>query len=214
MEHACAKCGASVEDGVAFCPQCRAPQIRVVTVEPPPGEAAVSPLPPPTSVFSPTRAHPAPVFWTRAVPAAAVGGMIGLLGTFIPFGALGPAYALGGAVAVFMYRARTHIVPSPRAGAKIGAASGAVAFLIFAVIVLATYFRDPDPLRKVFAQVIAQLSARGSDPQVIQQLNDLLNAPGGLGSLTLYLLVVLLVIFLIGFSIGGALCAAYLRRGR
>ncbi|MGH9648361.1 MAG: hypothetical protein ACRD4E_16270, partial [Bryobacteraceae bacterium] len=29
MEHPCKKCGAEVEDGTPFCPQCRAPQIHV-----------------------------------------------------------------------------------------------------------------------------------------------------------------------------------------
>lgn len=152
------------------------------------------------------------MLWSHALPAAAVGGALGFLGMFIPFGALGPAYALGGALAILMYRTRTHMLPSPKAAAKIGAASGGFAFLIFAIIFLATYVYDPETLRKMFTQAITQWSARGYDPQGVQQATDMLNSPGGLGTLTTYLLVACLLIFLVGFSVGGALCAAYLRR--
>ena len=205
-----------MEDGVAFCPQCRAPQIRVVTVESPPGEAAVGQLPQGGSGVLPPlhRQLPATVSWSHALPAAAVGGVLGFLAMFIPFGALGPAYAIGGALAILMYRTRTHVLPSPKAGARIGAASGGFAFLIFAIIFLATYVYDPETLRKMFTQAITQWSARGYDPQGVQQVTEMLNSPGGLGTLTTYLLVACLVIFLVGFSAGGALCAAYLRRRR
>lgn len=141
-----------------------------------------------------------------------MGGVLGFLGMFIPFGAVGPAYAIGGALAILMYRTRTHLLPTPRAGAKIGAASGGFAFLIFAIMFLATYVYHPETVQNMFTQAITQWSARGYDPQGMQQATDLLNTPGGLGTLTTYLLVACLVIFLVGFSVGGALCAAYLRR--
>ena len=40
MEQSCYKCGSVVEEGVPFCPQCSAPQIRVVIAEPVPAPLA------------------------------------------------------------------------------------------------------------------------------------------------------------------------------
>jgi hypothetical protein len=213
MEHPCAKCSATVEDGMAFCPHCRAPQIRVVTVETSTGETTPPRFSQATpGMISSLRLPQPPILWNQALPAAAVGGAVGFLSMFVPFGALGPAYLLGGALAVLIYRWRAHILPAPGGGAKIGAASGAFGSLIIAIIFVGAYVYNPEELRKVFMQAVTQLSARGYDAQHIQQATDMLNSSSGLASFTVFLLVTFFIIFVAGASIGGALCVAYLRR--
>jgi hypothetical protein len=138
--------------------------------------------------------------------------VIGFLSMFIPFLAFGPSYAIGGAAAVFIYWTRSRRWVIPAAGAKIGAASGAFVFLIFAVVITSAYFYHPEGLRQVFSDSMSQLSARGYESQGAQQLIEMLNTSQGLGTLVAYLLAVLMILCVAGSLIGGALCAAYLRR--
>jgi len=214
MEHPCARCSAVVEDGVAFCPHCRAPQIRVLTSEP-----VFEGLPQTAAIPSEGRmpAHPLRtsfVSWPHALPAAALGGVTAIVALMIPMAAWGPAYVVGGAIAVLLYRRRVRVPLASGAGAKIGAASGGFSFLILAIMMLAMYVYHPDDLRKGITDSLAQLSAKGYDAQGAQQAIDILNNPGGLGYFLVAGMTMLLVIFLAASSIGGALCAAYLRKSK
>src|SRR5258708_20404784 len=103
-----------VEQGVPFCKQCRAPQIRVLGVEPEPlpaarpGESSPDVLPPPSLPILPP---PFPLAstgggqWSRALPGAALGGVFSLLALVIPYAVLGPPFLLGGVLALLLYRA-------------------------------------------------------------------------------------------------------------
>jgi hypothetical protein len=201
-----------VEDGVAFCPHCRAPQIRVLTAEPL-AEGVTQTISMLAEGRMPT--HPLRtsfVSWPQALPAAALGGVTAIVALMIPLAAWGPAYLAGGAIAVLLYRRRVRVPLATGAGAKIGAASGAFSFLILSIMMLAMYVYHPDELRKGITDSLGQLSARGYDAQGTQQAIDILNNPGGLGFFLVAGMIMLLVVFLAASSIGGALCAAYLRR--
>jgi len=212
MEHPCAKCSAVVEDGVAFCPHCRAPQIRVQT-----SESVAEGVPQTLPMSSdgrpaPRLLLPSSVSWPQALPAAALGGVTAIVALMIPLAAWGPAYAVGGAIAVLLYRRRIHTQLTAGAGAKIGAASGGFSFLILCVMMLAMYVYHPDELQKGIADALAQLSAKGYDPQGAQQAIEVLKNPGGLGFFLVAGMTMLLAVFVAASSIGGALCAAYLRK--
>src|SRR5574340_280392 len=123
MDHGCHKCGARVEDGVAFCPQCGAPQIRVSalehTSEPLPSEApGASALAQPAAPQagpqpSAVPAGPATLQWGQAVPAAASAGVL----------------------VVVLYRRRFPTgTLTPRLGAKVGAVAGLFGFGAFTVL--------------------------------------------------------------------------------
>jgi hypothetical protein len=101
---------------------------------------------------------------------------------------------------------------TPLAGAKIGAASGGFGFSILAIITIATYVYHSDELRKAMADAVHQMTARGSDPQSAQQALEFLKTQEGLGFFVAFGLAMLLLIFVISSSIGGALCASWLRR--
>jgi zinc ribbon protein len=222
VEHPCHKCGAAVEDGTPFCKQCGAPQIRVPGVEtqeppaiepsPPTASASAPELPSLPGLISPD-SRPAGVEWAHALPGAALGGAFSLLAAIVPYAIFGPAFLAGGAVAVILYR--RHLkngVPSPGAGAQIGAASGAFGFLFFAIPAVATLVYRPDELRQGMLDNLAHYTSRGYDPQKIQQVQDVLKSPQGLNFFVTFVLFVLFLMFVLGSSIGGALYAAWARK--
>jgi len=143
-----------------------------------------------------------------------MGGVISIVTVLLlPIMGWGPAYVLGGAVAVFIYRLRArNVVLTPGAGAKVGAASAGFGFGIMAIILVGTYVYHPDDLRKLMTDTITQMTARGADPQAAQQMMELLKTPEGLGLFVAFSLSMLFLVFVIASSVGGALCASWLRR--
>ena len=208
MEHPCYKCGAAVEDGTAFCPQCNAPQIRVGLGDSDAERMAPSELP--------SRIAPATgtVQWSRALPASALGAVIAALLMFIPLGAFGLGMGAGGILSVLFYRRRTPGVDvTPGMGARIGLLTGALGFGIFAVFTAmeVLVFHSGGELRAALLQAIQQSAARSSDPQA-QQLLEYLKTPPGLALMMGLGLFLMLLVFLILSSIAGAITAALLRR--
>jgi hypothetical protein len=210
-----------VEDGVPFCKQCRAPQIRVMGIESspvasteaganPPGLLTPPPLPLPPPVPPPLRSG---VQWSRALPGAALGGVFSLLALVIPYAIFGPAFMLGGALAVMLYRRNLGgILPAPGAGARIGAASGGFGFLYSAVMAIATLVYRPAEVRQGMLDNLSQMVGRGYDPQKVAQVQELIKTPDGLAFFVVFGLFVMLVVMVAGSSIGGALYAAWVRK--
>jgi hypothetical protein len=224
MEHPCSKCGSPVTDGVPFCPHCKAPQIRVpgfdaeaqATSAPISGEHEVS-------YGSRTTAPPPPpqlgVLWHQALPAAAIGGVVSITTLFLtsgmPLVALGPAYAFGGAVAVFIYVYRARLqsaIITVADGAKIGAASGGFAFLVIAIIAVGMYVYHVDFYRNPLSEQIGRMTAQGYDPQVLERLQAAIKTDQGLILLIVVGLTMIWAVFITAATIGGALCASWLRR--
>ena len=207
VEHACYQCGASVEDGIAFCPQCNAPQIRV-------GGEALGPPPAETLPASSTPAGATGIQWAQALPAAAQAGLISAVLMFVPFAGFGLGMAAAGVLAVLFYRRRTPLGEiTAGMGAKLGALSGTLGFGIFAVFtaVQLLVFHSGGELRAAMLEAIQQSAARSADPQA-QQLLEYLKSPAGLALMMGVGLAFMLVIFLIFSSLGGALGAVLLRR--
>lgn len=234
MEHACYKCGGSVEDGVPFCPHCSAPQIRVAglaekepekePVTPPltpgtPGEiqppARPVPLsseewqrPPVVTPVSPTR-----IEWSKAVPGAILGGvLVALLSGVLPF----PVFFVflwmlaGGWIAALLYKRRARVAITPGMGARVGAAAGVIGFVLFAILTLIDFLvLGAGKLRAALIESIQQAAARNPDPRA-QELLHRLTSPEGLAVLVSLSLAMFLVAFIVLSSAGGALFA-YLR---
>jgi hypothetical protein len=198
-----------VEDGIAFCPQCGAPQIRVG------GDQALAPaeisreLPGP-SAYAGTTA----IVWSQALPSAALAGLVAALLMFIPLGAFGLGMIAAGVLAVLFYRRRD---PSSNLtagmGARLGALSGTLGFAIFAIFTAmeVLVFHSGGELRSALLQAIQQSAARSSDPQA-QQIVEYLKSPPGLALVMGLGLVVMFVVFLAFSTLGGALGAALMRR--
>lgn len=211
MEHPCYRCGAAVDDGVAFCPQCNAPQIRVAATDaaPRPGVEAV-PVP---------GGHPGPspagaIQWSQALPATALGGLIAALALSIPLGAFALGMLAAGALSVVFYHRRNPAAAvTPAVGARLGAVSGVLGFGILALLIAieVAVFRSGQELRAALLDALKQSAARNPDPQA-QQLLQYLNTPQGLALVVVLLLIVVFLIFLTLSTLGGALGAALWRR--
>jgi hypothetical protein len=219
-----------------FCKQCGAPQIRVPGMEatttaepkadsseslPPPPLSGSATLPSPpgrprvTDFPSPPPPPPARagVLWSRALPSAALAGVFSLLAMVIPYAIFGPAFMMGGALAVMLYR--RHLggtAPPPGVGAKIGAASGGFGFLFSAVMAIATLVYRPAEVRQDMLNNLSQMVGRGYDPKKVALVQDLVRTPDGLAFFVGFGLLVMLVVMVAGSSIGGALYAAWVRK--
>lgn len=208
MEHPCYKCGANVEDGVPFCTQCNAPQIRV--------GGAVAEAISPAEMSGPSfqTQSGTSIQWSDGLPAAALAGLVAAFLMFIALGVFGLGLIGCGALSVVLYRRRNPTSNlSPGMGAQLGAVSGIFGFGIFAILsaVGMLVFRNGVEMRKALLDAIAQSAARSPDPQV-EKAFEYLKTPPGLALMMALSLAVLLVAFLILSSIGGAVGAAMMRR--
>jgi hypothetical protein len=208
VEHPCHKCGAAVEDGTAFCPQCNAPQIRVGFGDSDSDSFSLAP-----GVTIPI--GKGAIQWSQALPAAGLAGLISALLMFIPLGALGFGMITGGILAVLFYRRRHPGEMSAGMGARLGLVSGVFGFGVFAVFtaIEVLVFHSGSQLRAALLEAIQQSAARSSEPQA-QQWLEYFKTPPGLALIMGLGLLLTFVIFLILSSLGGALTAALLRRKR
>ncbi len=206
MEQPCYKCGASVEEGVAFCPQCNAPQIRVAVPEPaldgePASDTRLSPS------YEPTAARARELRFPEAWWAAGLGVMAGAIPVVILFG-LPPGLGMmvAGFLAVVFYRRRlTPRGVSVGLGARLGALCGllASAALALGVAVAATVFHQGERMHKGLLDLMQQSWAPPS-PQVI----EVLKTPTGI----VVLAVVSIFSALLFGTLGGTIGAAILGR--
>jgi hypothetical protein len=219
MEHPCHKCGQAVEDGVAFCSHCGAPQIRVAMAQAP--EAALSVN---EAVLSADHvgapgtealAHGSyTVYWPHALPACAIAALVAAL--LMCLGLMVPILAMLGAgfLAVVLYRRRTSGgFLKAWTGAQIGAASGLFSFGMAAIIeaVAVAVFRSGGQIRGKMLEAIQQASSRTSDPQA-QQVFDYFKSPAGMAVMMVFVLVFALLSFILMGGIGGALGGVFFGR--
>jgi hypothetical protein len=210
VEHTCYQCSAPVEEGVAFCPQCNAPLIRVsLPVES--SSPDTTPLPPP-ALSRPSVVGPGTIQWSRALAPTALAGLIAFLLLPFFFGAFGLGMILAGILSAVFYCWRTAGVSlTPGMGMRLGALSGLFGFLpvlFFAGsgIVVA----NGSELRKAI-QLAVERSAHASDPQS-QQLLDFVHTQLGLTVFVTASMIFVLIIMVVLTGLGGAIAAALLRR--
>lgn len=200
-----------MEEGVPFCPECNAPQIRVA------GEAASPPLPPGTPGEVQPPAQPVPlsqgqakisINWSKALPAAAAAGVLISIALVVPLAIFFLWMLAGGALAVALYRRSNPGLISPGAGARIGAVGGLVGYILFALAysVLLLVSHGGGQLRDELIRRIQEVAARNPDPQA-QQLMQKMMTPEALAFIIAAGLVLFLFCFLTLSSIGGAIGA-------
>lgn len=219
MEQACYKCGQTVEEGVAFCPHCSAPQIRVVIAEPAPpplafagAAASQDPDALPASQTVPVLALP--MQWSQALKpcalAALIASMLVLLGLY-------PAVAMlsAGFLAVVFYRQRRPGTPL-RAfeGARLGVLAGIFCssiislFLAVAVTIPDVRAKMQDEAIQSEQKVAAWLPANPS----IQASIDQLKTPRGFITTLIEASIAFFVLSTLLAGLGGALGGAVFRR--
>jgi hypothetical protein len=203
-----------VEQGTAFCPQCRAPQIRVAVPEIviPSGiasDSTVTSLPAYFGAPLTTR-----IEWSQALPATVLAGLITALLMMTPLAYFGFGMLIGGSLSVVFYRRRVPVANvTPGMGARLGMVSGILGGGIFAALlsVGTTLFHAWDNVRAKLIEVVEQTAARNPDPQT-QQALEFFKSPDGIVLLLTTALIGALIAFVIFSGLGGALGAAFLRR--
>ena len=223
MEHACHKCGKPVEDGVPFCPQCGAPQIRVMAAV-----QASSPTSVPGRLNE--RQFPAPPVtlgelssgtWSRAWWSANLAAGLGALGALVVAVATGLpqlgflAWMLGGGMlGVVIYRRRQHLAHlTAGMGARLGAMAGLMGFVIFGLLSLVQMLalRGTGQLQAALEQALKASAARSGNPEAQQMVQQFLT-PEGMRTLLILGILLMLVMFLALSSLGGVIAAAFSRR--
>jgi hypothetical protein len=214
VEYPCHQCGATVEQGTAFCPQCRAPQIRVTVPENFASpeiatDGAISSLPPYFGSPLGTR-----IEWSQALPATALAGLIAAVLMMTPLAGFGLGMLVGGSLSVVFYRRRIPVATvTPGMGARLGMVSGILGGSIFAALLSigTILFHAWDTIRGKLIEVVDQTAARNPDPQS-QQALEFFKSPDGIALLLASALIGTLVAFVIFSGLGGAIGAALLRR--
>ena len=143
--------------------------------------------------------------------------MAGLVASFLmlfPLGAFGLGMILAGILSVVFYRWRNPgSALTPGMGARLGAMSGLLGFVMFLLFtaISASVLGGGAQLRQALQQAVEQSASRTTDPQA-QHMLDFFRTAQGLALVMIAGMAVALVAFLILTSLGGAIGATLLRR--
>ncbi|MFL6299103.1 MAG: hypothetical protein ACJ71N_00680 [Terriglobales bacterium] len=205
MQHPCHQCGAPVDDGTPFCKQCKAPQIRVVTVP----QSDIEPLrmPEPEDAPEPTlpSVQSSPIDWRSAWPSAFfVAVPAGLLAF-----ALNPLFFLwtfgAGALSVSSYRKRTQAPVTRAMALRLGLFSGVVAFAVFLSVFLMAMARPEfsSALRQQMKTTVDRVAQQNPAPNS-QKTAEILTSPDGFATMILLVNGMFAVLFIV-FAVIGAM---------
>src|SRR5271166_4874295 len=193
VEHPCYRCQALIDEGIAFCPHCGAPQIRVVPPEenmpasppatPSPNAPAEFPLPtqPPPSWPPGTMPYALSpgVQWNVAWQGALMAGAGAAVLTAVPIVSLGCClWMLGaGALSVALYQRRAPgTVITPGTGMKLGALAGVFGFAINAVVTTVSFvtFRSNSDFRRAMQEQMEKQMGSNPDPKVQEMMQRMI----------------------------------------
>jgi hypothetical protein len=218
MEQPCYKCRQAVEEGVAFCPHCSAPQIRVVIAEPAPPSLAFATAADsqdsavlPASQTLPVLALP--MQWSQALRPCALAALVASLLRFMGLNPFVAMFSVGFLAVVFYRQRRREIMIKATAGAGLGALGGLLWFAMSSVLeaLIVIFLHKGPELRNELIVRIQQAASQTSDPQV-QAVFERLKTQGGLEVLMLTGLVFAFLASIVLGGLGGALGGAILGR--
>ena len=216
-----------MEDGVPFCPNCGAPQIRVAIARDEPaslpgtsdGEqpaAETITAQHANDAYSATEAARSAKYERRVVIfsalAAGFAAGMGTLVPFVPFITL--CMVAAGGIAITLYKRRLpYVSVPPRRGFRIGALAGFFGFLLNATMsafgMLSAENRAA--LRDAMQERLKEALSVNSDPsaqQMVKNLGAMISTPGGLAALFAISLGLFGLIFVFLGGVGGAIGAA------
>jgi len=210
-----------VEDGVAFCLHCGAPQIRISGLRPqqenslPAGERTdqlTSPLPdafgelPPVAESLRFR-QPSGVRWPEAARSAFLAGCLLTLAMAVPYAAplawFFVATIAAGGLAAALYARRSRLALTPARGARLGMLGGLAGWVTWVTICVLVLSLGGGQLIAGLRQAMQQKLAASSSPQA----QVILSSPGGMATILVLSSLMVLVIVLICSAIGGAVGA-------
>lgn len=218
MEQPCYKCGQTVEEGIAFCPHCSAPQIRVIVAEPLP-VAAISPsgaVAQDSAVLPASQTVPVlalPMQWSQAVKPCALAALVASLLMSLGLNPFVAMISVGFLAVVFYRQFRPGTLIKAASGAGIGALSGLFWFAMSSILeaVIVIFLHKGQEIRNQLIERIQQAATQTSDPQV-QAMFDRFKTPGGLEFLMILGLIFALIAAIVLGGLGGALGGAIFGR--
>jgi len=218
MEQPCYKCGQIVEEGIAFCPHCSAPQIRVVIAEPAlnPLVFAAATTSQESAILPASQTLPVlalPMQWSQALRPCALAALVASLLMAMGLNPFVTMFSVGFLAVVFYRQRRQESVIKGTAGAKLGAFAGLLWFAISSVLeaLLVIFLHKGPELRNEMIVRIQQAASQTTDPQLLS-LFDRLKSESGLEVLMLTGLLFAFFAAIVLGCLGGALCGAILGR--
>jgi len=213
MEQPCYKCGQAVEEGVAFCPHCSAPQIRVILPDPLPSPAPVADtgvgaasavlIPPPK--YSVTSRLP------DTLKSSALAALVGLILLLFRLNILIVVAALG-FLAVLIHRQRSPFSEiKAGVGARLGVLSGL--FLVGVIVLtVAAGSASPEFRSQMHDQLIENAqkwaAAYPGNPGIESAMEQLKTPEGFITSLiggTVLLVLLVLILSTLGGAVAGSI---------
>jgi len=214
VEHPCDKCGVSIEDGTAFCPQCGSPQIRVVSGLAPQTTEAAQEVHLDASAGYTTLGGTG-FHWLQVLPPAAYALLSAALLIFLLGAPPGLAMLAAGFLSVLLYRRRHPFVGMGMGlglGVRLGALTGFLGFVVLSAILgIAASFRSAQEVHSIVLKYVQEYASRTGDPRM-QEVLALFNSSGGFALLIVLSLFLTCIAFLLFSGLGGALGAVLLRR--
>lgn len=202
-----------MEEGVAFCPHCGAPQIRVVVAESP--AATVLPNASGAAVLPMAQASPVVLSmpWSAAFRSCALAAFLASLLMALR---LYPPVAIvsAGFLAVVLYRQRWPAsVITLGMGIRLGALSGLLLFVITSIAGAAVtlFGHKGAEIRSDLIKSIDQVASQTTDPQALALLHYT-KTPAGLEWFMVASVVILFFTSIVLASVGGAIAGAVFRR--
>ncbi|MGB9233615.1 MAG: hypothetical protein WCC04_04315 [Terriglobales bacterium] len=200
----------AVEDGLPFCPQCRAPQIHVQMTVGSAGDGVVAEeLPGRTqeiAKFDRPLAPPSLFDRGAATRAALKAGVLGVfVGMLIPMAGI----LLTGWMALYFYRRERGLAPGPAVGSRLGGAAGVVCFGINSILIVIEIFilhRQQQFIESVL-KIAQAVGYNPADPEIQAAVHNLFTPSGLL--LTFFFGMTFSVVLA---ALGGALAALILRQ--
>lgn len=221
MNHSCHKCGRSLEEGRPFCPDCGAPQIRVILPESSPEPALAGD----GAVFQ-GHAEAAHVLPSDSANSLAGGlshdlkpcGLAAAIAIALTLVGLNPFVAVlaAGWLAVTFSRRRTPgPALKPGTGARLGAITGMLIFAIstiFETLAVVLLHKGAE-LRSQMLDKVQQVAQRYPGPEV-QPFVDFVKTPEGFAFMMVGSVIFGLVAFIVLGAGGGAMGAWFLGRNQ
>jgi cytochrome b561 len=210
MQRDCYRCRQPIEEQVAFCSACGAPQIRVSRPQEQTSEEPTLPeVELTTEQIAAVSGVPANLvgrsgiqwksFARTAAPMAALTGILTVLIPPLGYFILLPASLI---LSIHIYRRRRPAPMRGGQGARLGAMMGFFSFIFFAIFLIGIFCLSPSVYQASVMDAIQQMASWNPGQQV-QQLKQLASTHDGLVAFTLIHLAAALISFLlIGMSSG------------
>ncbi|HEY2391813.1 MAG TPA: hypothetical protein VGK22_11630 [Candidatus Angelobacter sp.] len=209
MQRDCYRCRQPIEEQVAFCSSCGAPQIRVSR---PSEQLSEVPALPGVEITAERLAAvntPADLvgrsgiqwksFSRTAAPLAAFTGILTVLAPPLGLFILLPASLI---LSIYIYR-RTRPAPMRGGqGARMGALMGLLSFIFYAAFFLVNVSRNQPAYREIIVNKVHEVVAQNPDQQVQQTLQWFATTDGLIALTVMVLAVILLVFLVIGMGSG------------